>query len=176
MVEDPQNVTETVAPGERAPWWKGTRGEWYLAAQLVLIALVFFGPRTLPGLPDWPTGLARVFRILGVILMAGGGGLLLAGLLQLGSSLSPLPSPRRHGTLVQSGPYRLVRHPMYAGGILLAYGWVLVVHGWLTLVYATVLFVFLDIKSTREERWLTEKFPDYPDYQRRVGKLIPFVH
>ena len=176
MIEDSQNVTETIAPGARAPWWKGTRGEWYLATQLGLIALVFFGPRTLPGLPDWPATLARILRIVGLFLMVGGGGLLLAGLLQLGSSLSPLPSPRQHARLVQSGPYRLVRHPMYAGGIVLAYGWALVVHGWLTLVYATVLVVFLNIKSTREERWLMQRFPDYVDYQRRVRKLIPFIH
>jgi protein-S-isoprenylcysteine O-methyltransferase Ste14 len=65
---------------------------------------------------------------------------------------------------------------MYAGGIVLAFGWALAVHGWLTLVYATVLAIFLDIKSSREERWLVEKFPEYPDYQRRVSKLIPFIH
>ncbi len=176
MIGNPQKVTETVRPGNRAPWWKGARGEWYLAAQLVLMALVFLGPRTLPGLPAWPATLARILLIVGVALMLGGGGLLVAGLLRLGTNLSPLPRPRRHATLVQTGPYRLVRHPMYAGGIVLAYGWALVVHGWLTLVYATVLFVFLDIKSTREERWLAEKFSDYPDYQQRVNKLIPFIH
>ncbi len=65
---------------------------------------------------------------------------------------------------------------MYAGGIAIAYGWSLFVCGWLTLVYATILFAFLDVKATREERWLTSRFPDYPAYQRRVRKLIPFIH
>jgi len=65
---------------------------------------------------------------------------------------------------------------MYAGGILLACGWALVAHGWVTLVYAAVLVVLLDIKCAREERWLVEKYPEYPDYQRRVRKLIPFVY
>jgi protein-S-isoprenylcysteine O-methyltransferase Ste14 len=170
------NLGKTLIPGD-LPWWKGSHGEWYLAAQLALMALVFFGPRTLPSLPGWPTALAQILRIVGVVLIVAGSGLLLAGLLQLGSrSLSPLPSPRRHAALIQTGPYRLVRHPMYAGGMVLAYGWGLAVHGWLTLVYATVLAVFLDIKSSREERWLVEKFPDYLDYQRRVSKLIPFIH
>jgi protein-S-isoprenylcysteine O-methyltransferase Ste14 len=36
--------------------------------------------------------------------------------------------------------------------------------------------LFADFKATREERWLRERFPDYPDYARRVRKLIPFVH
>ncbi len=43
-------------------------------------------------------------------------------------------------------------------------------------VYVAALFVLLDVKSRREERWLVEKFPEYPAYQRRVRKLIPFVY
>lgn len=163
-------------PGTHPPWWRGARGEWYVAVQLALMAAVFLGPRTLPGLPAWPAPIARFTKFAGAALMLGGGGLLLAGLFRLGSNLTPLPYPKPNAALVQSGPYRLVRHPIYAGGIVFAYGWALVTLGWLTLVYATVLLIFLDLKSTREERWLAEKFPDYPDYQRRVRKLIPFIH
>jgi protein-S-isoprenylcysteine O-methyltransferase Ste14 len=153
-------------PGTQVPWWRGTRGEWYVAGQLVLIAVVFFGPRTLPGLPAWPAPLARMSVIVGAAFMLCGSGLLVAGFLRLGSNLTPLPYPRPHAILVQTGPYRLVRHPMYAGGIVLAYGWALVVRGWLTLVYATVLFAFPDIKSARDERWLADKFPAItPDYR-----------
>lgn len=162
--------------GSQPPWWRGTRGEWYVVTQLVLIAVVFLGPRTLPGLPVWPAPIASISIVAGAALAFAGSCLLVAGFLRLGSNLSPLPHPKPHATLVQTGPYRFVRHPMYAGGIALAYGWALVVRGWLTLVYATVLLVFLEIKSAREERWLTDRFPEYPDYQRRVRKLIPFVH
>ena len=162
--------------GYQTPWWRGARGEWYVAGQLVLIAVVFLGPRTLPDLPVWPAPLAPISIFVGAALVFAGGCLLLAGLFRLGSNLTPLPFPKPHATLVQTGPYRLVRHPMYAGGIALAYGWALVVRGWLTLVYATVLLIFLELKSAREERWLTDKFPDYPDYQRCVRKLIPFIH
>ena len=158
------------------PWWRGARGEWYVAAQLVLMAAVFFAPRTLPGLPAWPVSLARICIVAGAALGFAGASLLLASLFRLGSNLTPLPYPKTDATLVQTGPYRIVRHPMYAGGIVLAFGWALLVRGWLTLGYAAVLLVFLDIKSAREERWLTDRFPDYPDYQRRVRKLIPFVH
>lgn len=158
------------------PWWRGTRGEWYVVIQLGLMAVVFLGPRTLPHLPVWPGTPARIATYAGVALLAGGGCLLLAGSLRLGANLTPLPYPKTHATFVQSGPYALVRHPMYAGGILLAYGWALAVHGWLTLGYATVLLVFLDVKSAREERWLRDRFPGYAEYQRRVRKLIPFIH
>lgn len=157
-----------------APWWRGKRGEWYVAIQVVLIGLVFFGPRTLPGLRPWS---ARVIRVLtGVTLMFTGSCLLLAGLVRLGPNLTPLPYPKERATLVQTGPYRVVRHPMYSGGIMLAYGWALAVSGWLTLVFATVLLIFLDIKSEREEQWLIDKFPGYTGYQKRVRKIIPLIY
>ena len=162
--------------GESIPWWRGSRGEWFVVAQIVLILVVFLGPRTVPGLPDWPAPLARVSVVAGAVIALAGLALLLAGLFRLGPNLTPLPYPTSRATLIQTGPYRLVRHPMYAGGIALAYGWALFVRGWLTLAYATVLFLFLEVKATREERWLVDRFPGYPDYQRRVRKLVPFIH
>lgn len=160
----------------RPPWWRGKRGEWYVAVQLVLIAVVFFAPRTLPGLPAWPAPLDGIGTFGGAALILAGVCLFLAGLFALGPNLTPLPHPKSNATLVQTGPYRIVRHPIYSGGLLLAYGWALVVHGWLTLAYATILLIFLEVKSTREESWLAERFPEYRDYRRRVRKLIPFVH
>ncbi len=108
--------------------------------------------------------------------MAAGGILLAAGIMRLGRGLTPLPCPNDGAELVQSGPFALVRHPMYGGGLVLALGWALVVQGWLTLGYAALLFAFLDIKSRREEQWLCERYPGYPAYQRRVRKLIPFLY
>ena len=156
------------------PWWKGARGEWFVVAQVVLVALVFFGPRTLPGLPAFP--IPRVCSAAGIVLMVLGAALLLAGLIRLGPNLTPLPYPRDRATLIETGAYRWVRHPMYAGGILAAFGWALVVHGGLTLGYATLLLIFADIKSRREERWLRERFAGYAAYARRVKKLVPFVY
>jgi protein-S-isoprenylcysteine O-methyltransferase Ste14 len=65
---------------------------------------------------------------------------------------------------------------MYCGVILAAFGWALVSRGWLTLAYAVAGFVFIVFKVRREEKWLVERFPDYPAYQSRVRKLIPFVY
>ncbi len=160
----------------RPPWWKGTRGEWYVAAQLALMGLVFFGPRTLWDWPPWPFPWPLTCRIAGGALMAAGGILLAAGIVRLGRGLTPLPYPIDGAEFVQSGPFALVRHPMYGGGLVLALGWALVVQGWLTLGYAALLFAFLDTKSRREEQWLCERHPGYPAYQRRVRKLIPFLY
>jgi len=77
---------------------------------------------------------------------------------------------------VESGPYRVVRHPIYSGLIVGAFGWALMNTSLLTLVYAAILLAFFDVKSRREERWLARKFPDYAAYQARVAKLIPLIY
>jgi len=161
---------------ENEPWWKGKRGEWLVVAQVALFALVLFGPRTLPSLPAWSPGIARVASVLGLAMIAAGGALSVAGLLRLGPNLTPLPYPKDCSELVEAGAYAIVRHPIYSGLICAAFGYGLWVHGWLTLVWALVLFVFFDAKSRLEERWLTEKFPGYPEYRSRVKKLIPWVY
>jgi len=158
-----------LAAADRKPWWTGARGEWFVVAQLVLIGLVFFGPRTVAGQPAWPFPFPHACSLVGGVLMV-------AGLIRLGRGLTPLPYPKDGAALVQTGPFALVRHPMYSGGLVLGLGWALYVQGWLTLGYVVVLFVFLDVKSRREERWLAERFPTYAAYQQRVRKLIPFVY
>jgi len=158
------------------PWWRGRRGEWLVATQVVLMVLVGVGPRTIGGWPAWPFPLPQVADALGVVLLLAGGVLFVGSLVRLGPSLTALPYPKPEGTLVEQGPYAFVRHPIYAGGILLSIGWALIVHGWLTLAYAAALFLFLDWKARREERWLAERYPGYRDYQRRVRKFVPFVY
>ena len=158
----------------RTPWWKGTRGEWYVVGQIALMVLVFLGPQTWSGLPGW-TFYPQLCSIIGSVLLVVGGILLFAGIFKLGANLTAMPYPKEQGTLIETGPYQCVRHPMY-GGILIPFGWALWVQGWLTLAYAIILLIFFDIKSRREERWLKEKFSGYVAYQKRVRKLIPFVY
>jgi len=157
-------------------WWKGARGEWYVVIQAVLFALVLLGPRTWPGWPAWGMPYTWAGRIAGLAAGAVGGLLALAAVRGLGTSLTAVPYPKDDATLVVTGPYGLVRHPIYSGLVLAAFGWALLVNGWLTLIYALILFLFFDIKSRREERWLQQKYCDYAAYQRCVHKLIPLIY
>jgi protein-S-isoprenylcysteine O-methyltransferase Ste14 len=157
-------------------WWKGNRGEWYVAAQGVLLLLVAFGPRSLQGLPLWTGLIAKTALIIGIIFIPSGTIFVIWGMRALGNSLTPLPYPKDTGVLVESGPYHVVRHPIYSGLILASFGVALLVHGWLTVCFALLLFILLDVKSRREEEWLIGKYQGYADYRKRVRKLLPFLY
>jgi protein-S-isoprenylcysteine O-methyltransferase Ste14 len=164
------------SPASIGSAWAGERGEGYVVVQLLLIGLVLLGPRSWPGLPPWPALVARIASPVGLALMGLGVGLILAGIVALGRNLAAVPRPKQGATLVQRGPYRFVRHPMYSGAIIIAFGWALAVAGTLSLVYACMVVAFLAMKTAREERWLREEVTGYADYERRVRRLIPFVY
>ena len=158
----------------KAPWWKAQRGEWYVVAQGILFVLIVWAPRNVPDL-RWPLSGASSM-IVSALFLALGAVLSIAAAFHLGSNLTPLPHPKDDASFVASGPYRVVRHPMYGGVILLAFGWTFHVEGLLTLAYAALTVLFFDIKTRREEAWLMRRFPEYAAYRRRVRKLIPFIY
>jgi protein-S-isoprenylcysteine O-methyltransferase Ste14 len=158
------------------PWYKNSRGEWYVIVQFALFALIAFGPRTTAGLPAWSPPWRTFGSVAGAALMGTGALFAVAGVLKLGRNLTPFICPKGGSVLLEQGAYRLVRHPIYSGLLQAGFGWGLRVHGWLTLGYVLLLFVLLDLKARREERWLVERFPGYAAYRRRVRRFIPFVY
>ena len=158
------------------PWWKGEHGEWYVVAQMGLFLIIIFGPRPWLGWSGWPSPASKLALVVGSACLLSGSLLFISGILRLGANLTALPYPKSESTLIVTGPYQIVRHPMYSGAILAAFGWALLIHSWLAIVIALVLFILFDLKSRREEAWLKEKFPDYVAYQQRVRKLVPLIY
>jgi protein-S-isoprenylcysteine O-methyltransferase Ste14 len=102
--------------------------------------------------------------------------LFVAGVVGLGSSLTPFPRPSERSTLLTGGPYRLVRHPIYGGSMLVALGWSLISSP-LALFGTAFLSILFELKSRHEESILVERFPEYEGYRRRVRRrFIPGVH
>lgn len=161
---------------KKQPWWRGPRGEWYVVLQFVLLGVLVFGPKALPGIPLWQPPWSTVAFALGVVLIVIGALLVGAGLLSLGSNLTAVPYPKESARLVNNRAYSIVRHPIYSGIIFGSFGYACVSASWLTLLYAVLIFLFFDIKSRKEEAWLTERFEGYARYKQRVRKLIPFVY
>jgi protein-S-isoprenylcysteine O-methyltransferase Ste14 len=78
--------------------------------------------------------------------------------------------------LVTSGPYALVRHPIYTGLLLAFAGSALAIGEWRGIVATVIAFAALWRKLRLEERWMRERFgPAYASYSRRVKALVPFI-
>jgi len=78
--------------------------------------------------------------------------------------------------IVTSGPYAIVRHPMYAGAIGLTLGTPLLLGSWIGLALGFIMIAAFGYRAVREEATLAAQFPEYADYAARVRyRLVPRV-
>ncbi|WP_416208428.1 methyltransferase family protein [Chloroflexus sp.] len=89
--------------------------------------------------------------------------------------LSVFPDPLPQTELVRSGPYRLIRHPMYTSLLLATLGWVLALPVWWRWGLWVGLLIVLITKLTYEEQLLQSRFADYQLYQQRTWRLFPWI-
>ncbi len=79
--------------------------------------------------------------------------------------------------MCDSGPYRIVRHPGYAGNIVALVGIVLALNSLWTLIPAVVALIIAVIRTVLEDQTLRDELPGYRDYARRVRyRLIPGIY
>ncbi len=94
------------------------------------------------------------------------------------SYLSPVVriQEERGQTVVSTGPYRYVRHPMYAAIVIFIAGTALLLGSWYGLVLGLILVVMLVRRAVLEERMLRAELPAYAAYMAQVKyRLIPYV-
>ena len=92
------------------------------------------------------------------------------------SSVVRIQTERGH-VVCDTGPYRFVRHPGYAGNVLALFGIVLALSSVWTLIPAAVATIISVIRTVLEDRTLQEELPGYQDYAQRVRyRLIPGVY
>ncbi len=75
--------------------------------------------------------------------------------------------------LTRSGPYRLVRHPLYLGEFVATVGIVLTGFTWAALSVLAALATLQVYRSVKEEQVLSEAFPEYADYRLTTARLVP---
>ena len=152
-------------------WFDNRHGEWWLLAQLALIAahLIPSWPRHSDPASPWPMGLV----ILGGVLVVGGLGLAAQAFWQLGPSLSPLPEPMPGAPLVTTGAYSRCRHPLYQAVLICSLGVSLALGSGMHLVLFVALVALLGGKARREERSLDKAHPDYVAYRSATPAIIP---
>ena len=79
-------------------------------------------------------------------------------------------------TLVTTGLYRYIRHPLYSGLFLIGYGAALVYVNWLGVVMMSAVFVPMMIHRAKlEEAVLGDTFKDYGEYMKRTGRFLPKI-
>lgn len=150
----------------------GRGGGWVWGQFAVIGALLGLG--FVP--PDWPTGAHGAMSAAGAVLAAAGGALGIWSSRLLGRGFTPYPKPLASGELVETGPYRIVRHPVYSGGLVFFLGYSLFA-GPLALVGTAALAAVWGLKARVEERFLRERYADYGAYSARVRyRLVPLVY
>jgi len=115
-------------------------------------------------------------RSAGLLLALFGSFVSIWSVMQFGSALSPFPKPVEGATLIESGPYRFVRHPMYSGIILFTLGCGLAYANLAAALAGPMFFIFFLAKTGREEEMLVESVPGYGRYRSHVvWRLIPRI-
>jgi protein-S-isoprenylcysteine O-methyltransferase Ste14 len=112
---------------------------------------------------------------VGLVLFALGLGFAIWARVHIGRNWGTPMTQKAEPELVTSGPYRLVRHPIYSGILMAGIGTAVALN-WSWLIVEVLYGSYFIYSATAEERYMTEQFPDaYPAYKRSSKMLIPFV-
>jgi len=129
-----------------------------------LFAIMFTGPL-------FASGYVLIsIQILGIIL-----GLWAILAMRIGN-FHIIPIPVENGVLRKTGPYKLIRHPMYSSILLFALPELVNYFTFLRLFLFCLLLISLIIKLSFEEEKLIEKHKDYLEYMQKTKRLIPCVY
>ncbi|MBN2647156.1 MAG: hypothetical protein JXR44_05180 [Thiotrichales bacterium] len=132
--------------------------------QFLLIGLLFLTVNPLP-LPTWAGASMFAALILGLWAVK---------TMHLGH-FNIVPDPMPDLNLVSTGPYRWIRHPMYASLLLFFLPWPLLQTSLWSIALYFALWVVLLLKLHYEEFLLCQTLKDYPLYQKRSKKLLPYL-
>jgi protein-S-isoprenylcysteine O-methyltransferase Ste14 len=147
-----------------------------LAIVAVVLAIVVSRPLTGTSLHHHIWRPSPVESSIALALVVAGAAFALWSRFTIGTNWSGVVTLKQDHELMQSGPYHVVRHPIYTGLLTMGLGSSLQydeVYGFLFLVLAAVMLAF---KMRLEERLMMENFPDqYPQYRQHVKAIVPFV-
>jgi protein-S-isoprenylcysteine O-methyltransferase Ste14 len=137
---------------------------------VIIVILARFGAFRGRGLNTDPWRAA-----LGVAVFALGLGFAIWARVHIGRNWGTPMTQKDEPELVTTGPYHLVRHPIYSGILVAGLG-TAVALSWRWLIAVGLAGIYFLYSATYEERYLTEQFPDaYPAYKRSTKRLLPFI-
>lgn len=158
-------------------WREPFGGQALHVVPLLFCAVLLAAPRHLP-----PILLARfappgpLLPALGALLVAAGLGLAIWARAHIGREWSGIVTLKEEHALVQTGPYRTVRHPIYSGLLLALAGTAVAVGEWRGVLAVLCALAGFMIKIRAEEALMSDAFPEYAAYRARTAALIPLVY
>jgi protein-S-isoprenylcysteine O-methyltransferase Ste14 len=158
-------------PHTRAGQARGDRVP--VLASFTAFGLFFPSLLIFPGTPEGRAAL--LLALTGCLLAVAGAALVLRSRMELGSAWSLVPMAGDATGLVTTGPYRLVRHPIYLGLSMLAMGQALAFASWpaFLVVLAGIAPTFV-WRALTEEKLLTGTFGErYARYRKQTKMIIP---
>lgn len=144
---------------------------------LILGCMLLGIPHALgPGLErEFHSGTAAWF-LIAIMMVTAGLGFSAMARAKLGRNWSAEVTIKQGHELVRSGPYALVRHPIYAGMLMALIGTAISIGKWRALLGLALIIAAMLRKLTIEERFMTEQFGEaYVRYRAEVSALIPFL-
>jgi protein-S-isoprenylcysteine O-methyltransferase Ste14 len=171
------------APGRREPVEaspRDAREPAWLTSTIAMIAVLHFGTIFAylmnPSLLRWSAFEAsEIIRWIGVALSCVGMAGEIWSAVALGASYSPMLRVADEHVVVTAGPYRWIRHPLYAFWLPVTVGWGAATSNWFIIVSGTALILVLAvIRVPREEAMMLQGFGEsYRRYMRNTGRFIP---
>ena len=139
----------------------------FVGIQAALLLALLYDP--FPGNWQSPQLLRWIGAALGIASIILG----LLAIFQLGSNLTPWPSPKENNYLVTTGTYGWARHPIYAAILGFSLGLTLYTGSLWRLALTVGLWLLFTRKARYEEARLRERFAEYADYASRVPRFGP---
>jgi protein-S-isoprenylcysteine O-methyltransferase Ste14 len=94
----------------------------------------------------------------------------------LGKNWSVSVQKKEEHELISNGVYKIVRHPIYSGLLLMFMGNAIIVGSWRGLIGVSILFISFWFKLKKEEKWLTDIFGNkYLEYMNNTKAMIPWL-
>lgn len=116
---------------------------------------------------DWPLAQFGWVPVMSGALFMG------LAVVQIRRHITMFPTPKEQAVLIRSGAFSRVRHPIYSGILLMAFGGAWVASSWLLIGFSFLLWGLFYVKSNYEEQRLSAFFSDYPAYMQVTGKFFP---
>jgi protein-S-isoprenylcysteine O-methyltransferase Ste14 len=124
----------------------------------------------------WHCGIPHLTPVSAALsILSGIIGLWSIGVMRL-RNLRIRPEPKSNAQMRVSGPYRVIRHPMYLSVLLLAASFVSGSPDTIAVSLFVMLTATIVVKLEHEEKLLKQKFPEYAGYGEQTKKLIPYLY